>query len=204
MMRNAAAWGIHHHAATAGIMQGSGAGLYDPYLVYDTFTDTNGTALASHTPEKGGPWTLSGGVIDVQSNAAKYASGAAHVVGTVPVTTANGYMQATLVDGATREYGVIINAQSSTESWMAWRSGPNSVILYERSGGSFTNRGTAVATPATLKIEANGDTIKVYGNGVEIISYTVGSRPYKASAVSGIQFFTGCTCSLDNAQAGAL
>jgi hypothetical protein len=28
VMRNAAAWGIHHHAATAGIFQGDGASLY--------------------------------------------------------------------------------------------------------------------------------------------------------------------------------
>lgn len=183
---------------------GGVADPYAAYYLYDTFTDTNGVSIASHTPEKGGPWTLSGGVIDIQSNRAKLASGAGHVVGTVPVATANGYMQATLVDAATREYGVIINVQSSTEAWIAWRSGASNVILYERSGGTFTNRGTVVATPVTLKIEANGDTIKVYGDGVEIISYTVGSRPYKASTVSGIQFFTGCTSSLDNAIAGAL
>jgi hypothetical protein len=37
--------------------------------VLDTFTDSSGTALTSHTPEIGGPWVALAGTMQIQSNA---------------------------------------------------------------------------------------------------------------------------------------
>lgn len=37
-------------------------------FVQDTFTDTNATAITSHTPDVGGAWNTGGGAITIQSN----------------------------------------------------------------------------------------------------------------------------------------
>lgn len=44
------------------------------YLLYDTFTDTNGTLLTAHTMDVGGGWTNQIGTFDIQSNRANRAS----------------------------------------------------------------------------------------------------------------------------------
>lgn len=175
----------------------------------DSFTGANGTALSSHTPEVGGPWTSTGS-LQIQSNKAVWASTAATRAFTfeiAPMATANGYMQADLTKVGNGDYGVVINVQDVDHLWMAWHS-LGTVYLYEQtSKEAFTSRGTyAAATVGTLKIEANDDTIKVYVDGVERISYTVGSRPYKSSAACGLMMYgaPASGSSFDNAEAGPL
>lgn len=196
-------------ASPTSLVLGHGAAASSPYYLQDTFTDANGTALSSHTPEVGGPWTNTG-VIEIQSNKAKFLSLAPtrnFAFSTAPVTTADGFMQADLTKVGNGDYGCIINVQDVDHLWMGWHS-INTVYLYEQtSKEAFTSRGTySTATVNTLKIEANGDTIKVYVDGVERITYTVASRPYKASTARGLMFYgapaTGS--SLDNALAGPL
>lgn len=183
------------------------ANSYAFYYLYDTFTGTNGTALSSHSPEQGGPWTNTG-VLEIQSNKAKVLSGAPtrnFAFSTVPVATANGYMQADLTVVGNGDLGIIINVQDVDHLWMIWKSAGN-VILYEQtSKESFTSRGSYASAVTTLKAIANGDTIEVWINGVLRITYTVGSRPYKSNAVSGLMFFSlvPSGSSIDNAIAGA-
>jgi len=50
---------------------GNAADPYAAYLVYDTFTDTNATALADHTPDKdteAGGWAVRAGTWEVNNN----------------------------------------------------------------------------------------------------------------------------------------
>lgn len=183
------------------------ANTYDFYYLYDTFTDTNGVDLNVHTPEQGGPWTLTG-VIEVQSNKAVVVSGAAtrnFAFATVPVATANGYIQADLTQVGNGDFGIIINVQDVDHLWMIWRS-VGTVFLYEETAKeTFTSRGTYLGASSTIKAVANGDTIEVWVNGVMRITYTVGSRPYKSNAVSGLMMFSLAPSgsSIDNAIAGA-
>lgn len=41
-------------------------------FLIDTFTDANGTALAAHTPEVGGPWSTAGGAVTIQGNKVQF------------------------------------------------------------------------------------------------------------------------------------
>jgi hypothetical protein len=57
----------------------SGPGAFPQATLRDSFTDTNGTALTSHTPDAGGSWsTLSGlSTMEVQSNTCISSTGVA-------------------------------------------------------------------------------------------------------------------------------
>lgn len=178
-----------------------------PYYLQDSFTGANGTALSAHSPEVGGPWTLTG-VIEIQGNKAKFLSLAptrAFAFATAPMTTANGFMQVDLTKVGNGDYGPIINVQDVDHLWMAWHS-LYTLYLYEQTAKeSFTSRGTySTSTVGTLKIVANGDTVEVWADGVLRITYTVASRPYKSSAVGGLMIFGTAPSgsSFDNALAG--
>jgi hypothetical protein len=189
--------------AIASVTLGGVSGV--SYLLNDTFTDTDGVSLSSHTPDIGGPWTQTGS-LSISSNKAQFASLAAtrnFAFATAP-TSANGYTQADLTIVGSGDLGVIVNIQSVDTLWMAWYS-TGIVYLYEQtSKEAFTSRGTWSGTPTTLRAVTNGDTIEVWCDGVLRITYTVAGRPYKSSAVSGLMVFgtTPTGSRFDNVLAG--
>jgi len=167
------------------------ANTYGAFLLYDTFTDTDGTDLSAHTPESGGPHTMAG-VLEVQSNEAVFVSlvsGGNFAYSFWPAS-ADGYTQASLNISGNGDLGIVVNAQDENHYWMIWYS-LNQVILYEvTSHENFVSRGSSfVLSCNTLKAVTNGDTIQVYVEDVLKITYAPSGRSMQTNALSGLMIY---------------
>ena len=64
------AYNVHWDLAAAGVRAaGIGEPITPPYLLLDTFTDTNGTLITAHTPDgtsTGGAWSTFGSTVEAQ------------------------------------------------------------------------------------------------------------------------------------------
>jgi hypothetical protein len=157
--------------------------------VSDTFTGTDGTAIASHTPDVGGAWSGSG--VTLLSN--QVVSGAfagsfsllnatltstadyevsidVHFAGTTPST---GAAQGSDVMGAhARDDGSFdyyeASYDSSLKSWGLWKvlSG-----TYTRLGSAFAMTYTQTQTH-TVKLRVQGTTITMFVDGTSQVSVT--------------------------------
>lgn len=146
----------------------------------DTFTDTSGTTLASHTGETGATWTQHGsfaGALQISSanrcrksdtsNAVYHASGSPagadyEVVATVSFVTvlANDF-----VGPAGR-----INTGANTFYWVVYAQSAGQIQLRKNVAGSITTLGTASMSPSNgdtwlLKLRMVGTTIKALSKG---------------------------------------
>lgn len=154
-------------------------------FVNDTFTDTAGTALASHTPEQGGAWTKWFGSAAVISDANRLrgGGGALHYIGTP--AGADYSVQADFVtktDVGLAEIGLVarfVTTGSGNGYNVQWSTGgTDAFYLFKLIAGVYTQIGTyAFPYPGndattTVKLECIGDAIKVYINGTERISVT--------------------------------
>ena len=128
----------------------NGVDWSDPYglaIVRDTFTDTNGVALAAHTPETGGPWTVHTSALTVQSNAATSpdTSGA-----TVDAANAGVLVTMTVTGTPAADVQLLMRYTDVNNHWQLHYTG-TALQLREVTGGVTTSRGS---TTTTL---ANGD-----------------------------------------------
>lgn len=178
-------------------------------LLQDSFTDTTGTALSSHTMNTGGGWTTSG-TWTVQSNTAKNSADSGDVqawadAGQADVTYTVDY---TIPASGSWNGGVIANVSDANNYWLfdVNDGGVGGVyLLYEKNGGSYTQRASlneslTRGTPVTLKVVTSGDTITCYVNNVQKLTYTVGSRPFKTATKFGFRRASagGATPTWDN------
>src|SRR5262249_48080241 len=148
----------------------------DPYL-WDTFTGTNGTSLASHTMNAGGGWTIDSGTWQIQSNAAsKTNSASANQIATADAGHSDLTVSADVTLGSSGPWTAglalgFVDANNHLQLVLGG-SGLQRVDLFEYSGGTYTNRGY-VNSPVslanggtyTLKAVLSGSTITVYLNG---------------------------------------
>src|SRR5574343_513281 len=174
-------------------------------FVNDTFTDTNGTALASHTGETGATWTLLAGSTTqkiVYSNelicgggrgvykASGTPGGADYEVHTWQ-TWRGTYGQ------DFHRTGPALRLDSSGNGYAAWPAADeSSTLILGRldSGGvptaiasvSYTPPSTGTEVKFTLR--AVGSTLKVYVNDVEQISHT--DSTYSAAGNAGVMLRT--------------
>jgi len=178
-------------------------------FVNDTFTDTAGTLLQSHTGEAGATWAkhpnFSGGEAMISdanrvregstggSAAVYYASGSPasadyDVIGTVHVTSAAG-------DGGV--WGRMDPSGAGPSGyWARYNFGTGNWELYSFSGGSPTLVGSfaqtlTVGNDYVVKLEMRGTAIKVYVDGVQRISVTDSGT--SAAGKAGIGFAGGVT-----------
>lgn len=176
---------------------------YAAYLLYDTFTGTDGTVLSSHTPEKGGPWVLTGGYT-IQANKAKKSSVAAtrnFAFAVASVSPADCSFSVDMTGNG--DSGIGMNVQDVDHLWMLWASG-NSLFIYEESGKeNFINRvsNVDIGPPFNIRGVTSGDTITLFRDGLQILTYNVASRPFKTSAAIAMITYTASTADFDNAQA---
>lgn len=169
----------------------------------DTFTDTDGTGLASHTGETGATWTLysvvnASGSAVIQSNRLRgnaagsqgsffYASGTS--------INADYYVEATLdiqtlLSGTYS--GVIGRAipASSNFYWAIYNVGTAAWELWKTVSGTATKLGDFAATPsgsAVLRLDMVGTTIRVLVDGTQRISVTDSSLSTAGRA--GVVFY---------------
>ncbi|KKN15979.1 hypothetical protein LCGC14_0980530 [marine sediment metagenome] len=82
----------------------------------DSFTDTNGTALAAHTADTGEAWTLISGTASISSNKVSGSNGGIHTFGAGADTS---FLQALMVHGGTVNvgHGLIFRYSDASNYW---------------------------------------------------------------------------------------
>ncbi len=173
-------------------------------IVYDDFTDTNGTSLDAHViaptnnpsatwTEAVGNWSISSNNADVAASAggenlAYFEAGSADVIIECQFTfPASGIINT----------GMLANYQDATNYWLVslYRSGAtNSIELYRRVSGTYTkvaektSAGITYGATMTLRASFVGDNVQVlFKENGNSINYTVGSRPLKTATKCGIR-----------------
>jgi hypothetical protein len=155
----------------------------------DTFTEAASTSLAAHVPDTGTGWTLlwdSGGgarVLQVDASVDQLRcngnSGDYGLMYTANATypTANYEVQATFLGTFSTITPIYLLARvQDQENMYALRlvSGTSGVQLYKKVAGAWSTLGSAVtiANGSVVKLSVNGSAIKVFDDGVEVISVT--------------------------------
>lgn len=150
-------------------------------IASDTFTDTNGTTLQSHTPSGGGTWTKSiGGAgvdIEIQSNQATPSGNNAWYYHSQDPTGVEYDCQFTIKQTGSTNYaiGLVGRCSTSAETGYLYHPGGSFHYLYKVSGGSYTELGTYFASVAindVIKLEIKDATKRVFVNGTQRISST--------------------------------
>lgn len=127
---------------------GSPAAVAAPYLLRDTFTGTNGTALASHTMDAGAGWTVHGGTWTIQSNHLQYGGGGSFQNASADAGAADCTVSAELV--ADGYVGVLLRyTDEANYWWLSRRIFGDNTALFEVVAGVSTSR-AAGATPSGL------------------------------------------------------
>lgn len=175
--------------------------------ITDTFTDTAGTNVTSHTPDAGGTWTLATGTSGVITAAGRVRPGASsatsalHYHSAVPPSadyevSADLY-QVTITAGQLA--GVLIRYDSAADSgYMArYLHGSAVIQLYRRVSGVFTllTSSSYTITPTTatrIACQASGTTLYVKIDGSTVITYSDGS-PITGAGRAGIAITGGTT-----------
>lgn len=163
-------------------------------LIYDTFTDTNGTDLSAHTiaPTNipGASWGASSGTLTIQSNKAggntngryKLTSGVSDckVYGTIGTVTGGG------------NYAVLYARwQDENNHWrIGFRHDLSAFVILEVNGGGITARASTAWTPANAShvtiVTLNGTAIAADADaGTYSINYT--SSSFQAQTVHGLR-----------------
>lgn len=153
--------------------------------ISDTFTDTNGTAIASHTPDVGGAWNTSGG-ITIQSNqliCGQFNSGHPYN-STTSMASADYEVLADVVwsvaaDGNADMAGVIgrFNTAASDYYCAYYNTTGASWHLSKFISGGETSLGTSAMTYVqgqthALTLRMQGSTITMLVDGTSLVSVT--------------------------------
>jgi hypothetical protein len=134
-------------------------------LFYDTFTGAGTVALASHTPEIGGPWVIANGAINIGDGHAKYVSERSNAY------IATGSTDIYILSSCTRYFGHVIRMIDPLNFYMISSSSTGNfhfIELYKiKNGVAVISNifGLVTWTDSTLalqkiEIQAFGDTIK--------------------------------------------
>ena len=159
---------------------------YAAYLVYDTFTDDDDTALASHTPDKdsaGNGWVDDNAGFQVSSNQA-HSTTTGKNCSTIDTGNANVDIRTTITikETAVNEQGGIMFRADDFDNGIFLRfsplSTPSSLTLTKRAAASETelaqvNWSPSVDDVVEMKIIADDDDLLTgYLDGVEKLSNT--------------------------------
>lgn len=165
----------------------------------DTFTDANGTALASHTMDTGAGWTVHGQTWQINSNRVSQTA----TDGQVGLATAQAsesdltaYVTIRMAALTLAYPGLVFRFVDASNFWILRAdagSGENQLNLYEVTAGSYTLRTTApktwaINTDYELKVITSGTSIQVYLDGVLEDSYT--SSAHQAGTRVGMGSYT--------------
>jgi hypothetical protein len=181
-------------------------------LAQDSFTDANGTSLSSHRMDVGGGWTqqASAGTAGViQGNQALLGQNGAsgNVIYTTPTSYANVTLAVTIDlpsagNNSLSDAGLVFRFQDAN-NYSFVTVGSGGMAVYEKSGGSFTQRAAAgftvsldtnytivaVVSGATVRASVNGGNVLTYGSlAVNPTGTTHGLR-YNGGATNSFGFF---------------
>lgn len=123
-----------------------------PYLLRDTFTDTDGALLGSHTPEVGGPWTVQTGTISILSGRARCdAVVSSAAVATMPGGRADGRLRVVARTGTNEagSFGVLARYVDLSNYWIIGvHNQANQFRIIEVNAGVSTIRASVTVTIA--------------------------------------------------------
>lgn len=156
-------------------------------LLQDTFTDTDGTALASHTMNVGSGWTVHGSTWTIQSNRA---TGTGNMA-TAQANAADITATLTVRNTGNGSTGLICRFSSTTAAWLVGvgnSGGKIQVVIWEINPG-FTNRASvisatsyATATDYPLTVTCNGNTISGVITGIPDTAVSYNSATFNNTA----------------------
>ena len=170
---------------------GWGSGGSGVVLVYDTFTDTNGTALDAHTPDidrSGSGWTEQHFSFDITSNKATMDVGGdtqPQGLASIPTTAADVVIETvaqTSDNGSSSAFGIALRYSDNNNYWLLdVVPVSDTARMFEVNGGSYTSRGTSsptidINTDYTLKAIASDQTIIFTVDGGDTVTYTSASH----------------------------
>lgn len=151
-------------------------------LIEDAFTDANGTNLTAHTiaptNDPSATWVNIGGAITIESNKAS-TTPAAIINYQLESGESDCIIEATIqktagnVDG-----GIMFRYVDDANYWIAdFLSLSGTVKIYEKTGGSFTERASisktfSASTDYVMRVELSGDDITVTIDGGSSINYS--------------------------------
>lgn len=147
----------------------------NPYLVIDSFTDANATALASHTPNKGGTWVDVTAGITIESN--KASDNQADRLSVIDCADADVVIEADLVLAGSNFFGIVFRYQDSTHYWIAGCDILNNATRIWINNAGWTQKATNAHTytngdAVSIKVILNGTSIKVDIDGTNELSIT--------------------------------
>lgn len=153
--------------------------------ISDTFTDTNGTAIASHTPNVGGAWNVSGAITITSNQLICGQFGSGHPYNsTTSMASADYEVLADVVwagaaDGNADMAGVIgrFNTAASDYYFAYYNTTGAAWHLSKAISGSESSLGTSAMAYVqgqthTLTLRMQGTTITMLVDGVSLVSVT--------------------------------
>jgi hypothetical protein len=156
---------------------GAGAGGAAITLLFDTFTDANGTALPAHTMDVGGTWSVDvAGTYTVQGNRANFVNSTGGNLAWADAGQADVTLTA-VVNISSAYGGVVLRFSDANNYWLVFLDNPDGAFqLYEKNAGSFTQRASlnttiSTNTDHTLSVTAGAATITATLDGASQISY---------------------------------
>lgn len=159
------------------------AGVVDPTLVLDLFTDTNGVGLDAHTPDTdtaGNGWVEDSGTWEIDGNEVKETTGTNRYA-TIDVGDSDVTIYATRTDSASSDPGIVARFTDVNNHYLfVLNSITNVLQLWKKVGGSWTQLGTSVAhtysSGEVLKLTLSGTSLKGYVDDVLKIDETDGAH----------------------------
>lgn len=153
-------------------------------LLYDTFTDTDGTDVSSHTPDVGGPWVNFGGSnAKILSNQAIGDIGVADAQGQYADVGHSDYtVTVNWINGQGFNWPVVLlrlDSSNGTGYYLVNEGTTNVIALYEYDGGSYSQVAAAsVSLTGTdlFDIVLLGADLNVSVNGVLTLTYNSMTR----------------------------
>ena len=165
-------------------------------VVRDTFTDTNGTSLASHTPELGGPWTAVSGTAAIQSN--KWAASVGSTVfTTLDVGKPNFTLDVDFTLSTSDSFApyLWVRYADASNNWQIYRpAGGDTWYLDECTAGVTTTRATgtlAITNGNTygLRVVCSGPNITLLVDGTPVLTYS--STSQQTNTIVGLRLDRG-------------
>ncbi len=163
-------------------------------IASDTFTDTNGTALHSHTMTLGAGWSDDVGTWAINSNkVGATGSGQLTSLTTPPGSPANGVIICDMALASSPDAGLWFNMQDDNNGWLWAVGGGGSTHLYNVTSGTPTEkRNDGNANPSTTftgMVYINGDTVTAWLGEEFQWKWIESSRPYKTQTKNGLRLW---------------
>jgi hypothetical protein len=164
-------------------------------VIVDTFTDTDGTAIAAHTPDintPGNPWASIAGVWKTLSNKAYPSSSSVLPHSVIDSTYADCTVQVDVtLYASSAKTGLVARYTDANNHWELTLSiGTGLLELIERNAGvNYTRASTSVTIATgqthTLKLVMSGTSFTGTMDGTNTITYS--SSSFQANTVHGIR-----------------